>query len=110
MNINIAKDNAFEADGIPFTGALSFINPAFTYSNEHLQIHWKATAKTGNIKVWFTLTNQFKTGGKDDYVLLGTVPVAAQKALFNLPGKPSAFYKIVLQGDSNTSNYWIEKK
>jgi Type I phosphodiesterase / nucleotide pyrophosphatase len=109
MNINIARDNAFEADGIPFTGPLSFITPAFEYSNDKIQINWKALAKSGTVKVWLAVTNNFKTGGKDEYVLLGTVPLATQKASFNLSGKPSGFYKIVLQGDYNNSNYWITK-
>ncbi len=110
MQISIPKDPAFEVDGIPFTGALSFINPHFQYSNESLDISWKALAKKGQVKVWLATTNHFKTGGKDDYVFLGTVPLANQKSRFDLSGKPSSFYKIVLEAGKNTANYWIEKK
>lgn len=110
MHVNMARDNAFEVDGTPFIGALSFVTPAFEYHADDVQISWKALAKTGNVKIWIALTNDFKTGGKDPYVLLGTVPLAAQKANFNLSDKPSGFYKIVLQADNNTGNYWIEKK
>jgi predicted AlkP superfamily pyrophosphatase or phosphodiesterase len=110
MQISIPKDPAFEVDGIPFTGALSFITPHFQYQNESLGISWKALAKKGQVKVWLASTNNFKTGGKDEYVLLGTPPLADQKARFDLSGKPSAFYKIVLEAEKNTANYWIEKK
>jgi len=41
---------------------------------------------------------------------MGTIPLEKQQATFNLAGKPSAFYKIVLQGEHNNSNYWIERK
>jgi len=109
MDIKIARDNAYEVDGIPFTGALSFVAPKFEYSNDQLQINWKALGKTGNVKVWIALTNNYKTGGKDDYVLLGTLKLSAEKASFNLSDKPSGFYKIVLEADKNTSNYWVVK-
>jgi len=110
MQISIPKDPAFEIDGIPFTGPLSFITARFQYHNELLDISWKALAKKGQVKVWLALTNNFKAGGKDEYVLLGTAPLADQKARFDLSGKPSAFYKIVLEAEKNTANYWIEKK
>jgi len=110
MNISIPKDNAYETDGISFTGPLSFISPKFEYNNDKLVITWKAVGKTGQVKVWVALTNEFKKGGKDKYTLLGNFPVAAQKASFDFADKPSVFYKIVLEGDNNTANYWIEKK
>jgi hypothetical protein len=74
-----------------------------------LQINWKATGKTGHVKIWISTTNNFKTGGKDDYVLLGTVPLSGQKAAFDLSDKPSGFYKIVLEAPDNNSSYWISK-
>jgi hypothetical protein len=110
MNVKPARDNAFEIDGTPFTGPLSFIAPRFTYSNNSLLINWKAVATTGNIKIWLSLTNYFKTGGKDDYVLLRTVPVTAQKARLDLFGDTFSLYKIVLEAGDNSANYWVLKK
>ena len=110
MNITVPRDNALEVDGIPFNGALSFITPSYQYTDNKLAIEWKAVSKTGKVKVWAALSNNFKTGGKDAYVLLGTAPLSQQKASFDLSDKPSGFYKIVLEGDKNASNYWIEKK
>ncbi len=110
MNISIAKENAFEVDGVPFIGALSFITPKFKYNNNQLQVSWKALSTTGNVKVWLALTNNFKTGGKDEYVLLAKVPLVNQKAAFNLTDKPSGFYKVVLQADKNNCSYWVVKK
>jgi len=64
----------------------------------------------GNLRIWISTTNLFKTGGRDDYTLLGTLPVSAQKGSFHLDKPVSGFYKIVLEGDYNSSNYWIETK
>ncbi len=110
MNITPARDKAFEIDGLPFIGSLSFITPQFKYNDNQLQITWQAIDNTGPVKIWLALSNNFKTGGKDEYVLLGTVPLSAQKASFNLSGKPSSFYKIVLEAKTNSANYWVEKK
>lgn len=110
MNITIARDNAFEIDGTPFTGALSFITPGFKLQDTQLEINWKAVGKTGNIEVWASATNQFKTGGKDAYELWKTVPLSAQKTVIDFSGKSPGLYKIVLQAANNSSNYWIEKK
>ena len=110
MNMHITKDKAYELDGIPFIGKLSFVNPAFRYSNDSLQIQWKPIAMKGNLGIWISTTNLFKTGGRDDYTLLGTLPVSAQKGSFHLDKPVSGFYKIVLEGDYNSKNYWIETK
>lgn len=110
MDVSLATDNAFEVDGIPFTGRLSFIAPLFTYNNETVTVNWKALDKTGPLKIWLAVTNNFKTGGKDEYVLLDSVPLTAQKTVFNLTGKPPGLYKIVLEAAHNTAGYWVEKK
>ena len=110
MQINIARDQAFETDGIPFLGPLSFIHPQLQYNKDSLFIQWKAIAKTGPLKVWITSTNHFKTGGKDDYTLWKTIPLAAQKIKLGLSGKPAGWYKIVLEAAADTSNYGIENK
>jgi predicted AlkP superfamily pyrophosphatase or phosphodiesterase len=110
MQMTIAREQAFETDGIPFMGPLSFIHPQFQYNKDSLFIQWKAIAKKAPLKVWITSTNHFKTGGKDDYTLWKTIPLAAQKATLGLSGKPAGWYKIVLEAAATTSNYWIEIK
>lgn len=110
MKIGMTRDVAYETDGIPFTGPISFITPVFNYSNQQLTIQWKALEQKGDVKVWASLTNAFKTGGKDEYVLLGTVPLSKQAAVFDLSATPSPFYKIVLEAPGNGAGYWIENK
>jgi len=110
MNIGVAMDKAFEVDGVPFTGALSFISPDYSFSNNQLTVHWKAISKTGNIKIWMAATNNFKTGSQDVYELLAKTPLSRQHAVIDLSRKPAGFYKIVLEATGNTGNYWLEKK
>ena len=110
MNIQIPKDNAYEIDGTPFIGKLSFIDPSFSYNNDSLQLRWTAVAKAGTLKIWMTTGNQYKTGGSDRYELLGTASIADGKASFSLQKRSSVLYKIVLETDQQTANYWIDKK
>ncbi len=110
MQINIARDQAFEIDGIPFYGPLSFVHPTFQQTNNSLSINWTAISKTGVVSIWITPTNQFKTGGKDEYTEWKKAPVLQQKTTLSLVGKPAGWYKIVLEAANNRSNYWIEIK
>jgi len=110
MNISIPRDNAMEIDGTPLIGKLSVVNPTLTLENSKLNIRWKALEKDGNVKIWLTTTNNYKTGGKDEYKLLAEVPVSQQSAILGIGSYPSGFYKIVLEAPFNTVNKWIEVK
>ncbi|MEO6316645.1 MAG: alkaline phosphatase family protein [Chitinophagaceae bacterium] len=110
MHIAIPPGNAFELDGSAFTGPLSFTDPRIAYHNDSLQISWKNLGKTGTLKIWICPANNIKTGGKDAYTLLGTVPLSKQSAVFPITVQSSAFHKIVLEAADNTANYWILNK
>ena len=107
LGIAIPRDNQMEIDGISLIGKLSVADLSVQYENNRLNIHWKSFDKDGNVKIWLTTTNNFKTGGKDEYKLLAEVPAAQQSAIFGIGSTPSAFYKIVLEGPYNTVNRWV---
>lgn len=107
LNIKIPREQLMEVDGISLTGALSAIQPAAVLQNGKLVVSWKAVAKKGDAKIWVTTSNHFKEGGKDDYVLMATVPVTSQEAVIDLPGKAASFYKIVIETPGNFLNRWI---
>ena len=109
MNIHLSQQEAFEIDGLSFIGKLFFIKPAVTYADGSLQVTWKNIAAKGNIKILAATTNNVKTGGKDSYTLLKTLPLAKQSASIKLDSLPSDFYKVVLQSGNETFNYWIKK-
>jgi predicted AlkP superfamily pyrophosphatase or phosphodiesterase len=107
MGLNVPRDEAMELDGTPLIGKLSIANPVIQYENGKLNIRWKAFEKVGNLKIWLTTTDHFKTGGKDDYKLLAEVPVSQQSAVLGIGSTPSSFYKIVLEAPLNTVNRWV---
>jgi predicted AlkP superfamily pyrophosphatase or phosphodiesterase len=107
LGLNLSRDVAMELDGVPLTGKISLATPSATLENGKLNIRWKAFEKDGNVKIWLTTTNSFKTGGKDEYKLLAEVPVASQSAVLGIGSTPSSFYKVVLEAPYNRVNRWV---
>lgn len=107
MNISIPVENARELDGVPLTGAISLAQPTASLVQDQLKLGWKAYDKKGTVKIWVTTTNHYKTGGHDDYKLLGEVPVSKESASISVKSLPSSFYKIVLEGPLNSVNRWV---
>lgn len=110
MDINIPKEQAFEVDGVPFTGKLSVTAPDVQKSGAKVNITWKAVEKEGKVKIWLTTTNQFEKGGRDLYYLMDEVEVSNEKAEIDISKHPSGFFKIVLEGKYNSVNRWIVEK
>jgi hypothetical protein len=107
LNITIPVDNAREVDGIPMIGKVAIANGTANFIQGNIDVKWNALQDTGKVKVWVTTTNNFKTGGSDEYHLLAEVPVADRQVLVDVQQWPSTFYKIVLETAANTLNTWL---
>jgi hypothetical protein len=107
LGISIPKDQAFEIDGVPFTGKVSIHSMGLKKEGNELKVSWKAATKEGTVKVWLTTTNQFKEGGRDRYLLIDQVNVSQEGTTFDISKLPSTFYKVVIEGTYNTVNKWV---
>jgi hypothetical protein len=107
LNIRIPTETSREVDGVAMLGRVSLAQPTVVYTPGSLAVQWKALERKGNVKIWVSTTNHFKTGGKDDYQLLAEVPLADEKASINIRQLPSSFYKVVLEGPANSVNQWV---
>jgi predicted AlkP superfamily pyrophosphatase or phosphodiesterase len=107
METKIPLDIAREVDGVPLIGKLSVVEPSVNFAKQQAKISWQAGNKKGKVKIWMATTNDFRTGGKDEYKLLKEVPLESQQTSFDLKNFPSTFYKIVLEGENNSVNRWI---
>jgi hypothetical protein len=110
FDIRPRKEQLWEIDGAPLTGPISIANVKGTLEGNKVQITWEAFEKNGSLKIWVSLTNNFATGGLDEYVLLKKVKTKSQKAVIDLSDYPSGFYKIILEGKHNTLNTWAIKE
>ena len=99
-----------EVDGVPLTGSISATSANAVMENGKLRVTWKAVSKKGNAKIWMTTTNHFKEGGKDEYSLVATLPLAKQEAIIDVSNTLSPFYKIVIEAPENMLNRWVVEK
>lgn len=106
LNMNVPKEKMMEVDGVSLTGKLSAVNAKAIFKNNTINITWDVMDKTGTAKIWVATTNHFKEGGKDEYKLMKTVPVANGKASINVAKLPSDFYKVVIEMPYNFLNSW----
>ncbi len=110
LNISIPREQLMEIDGVPLTGKLYATTADMSLLDNKLRITWKALEKKGNAKIWLSTTNHFKEGGKDEYTLQATVPLAKQEAIIDVSKLPSSFYKVVIETPGNMLNRWVAER
>jgi len=110
LQITIPKDQLRETDGVSLTGKLSATNAEAKIINNTIELSWEVINKEGRAKIWMTTTNNFKTGGKDEYKQVAEVLVEDGKAKIDIGKTPSDFYKIVLEMPYNSLNRWVTTK
>ncbi|SDD14590.1 alkaline phosphatase family protein [Pedobacter soli] len=107
LKVKLPESVSQEIDGTPFIGPVSLANLKVNPIQKHLDITWKALEKNGKVKIWLATTNDFKTGGKDNYHLLATVDLNQQHYFADLKDYPATFYKIIVEGADNSLNKWV---
>lgn len=107
LKVDIPKDKFMEVDGIPLTGKISAADVKADLKDGIIKLKWTVISKEGKAKIWLATTNNFKTGGKDDYRLVAEVPVGNGSAKIDVRKISSDFYKIVIEMPYNFLNRWI---
>jgi len=110
LNISIPREQLMEVDGVPLTGKLYATTANMSLLDNKLRVTWKAVEKKGKAKIWLSTTNHFKEGGKDEYTLYTTVPLAKQEAMIDVSKLPSSFYKVVIETPGNMLNRWVAER
>lgn len=109
LKLKLTRDQQMEIDGIALNKPVSAIEPSALLEDGKIIVKWKALAQKGNVKIWLTTTNNFKTGGKDVYKQVASAPLASETAEIDVSKMPSDFYKIVIEAPDNMLNRWIVK-
>lgn len=104
LNIKIPEEQLREIDGVPLNQPLSATDLTVSAGDGTLAVTWKPLQKKGKAKVWVSSTNDFKAGGKDNWVLKATVALKNGHAKVDVSDMPSQFYKVVLETPANLLN------
>ena len=107
LGVEIPPSIRAEVDGVPFVGPVSISNMSAIRRGNTIEVTWKALAKKGRMTVQLATTNNFATGGTDDYSTVGEVDVSKQRFVIDLGRETSSFYKVVLQSPDNWMNRWV---
>ncbi len=107
LNISIPLEQLREIDGISLTGKLSVSTADARYENGNIKLTWNGFEKKGKVKIWLAVTNNYQTGGKDQYELIKTVSLRKGQTAIEVKDKPSKMYKIVMEAPHNFLNRWV---
>ena len=115
LNINVPDDVKSEMDGIPLIGNVAFDNLTATRRGKDITLSWtdlKGGSPTADVYV--ATENNFRTGGRDSYRKVATVPLSAGKASFKAPAgeatkkrRKDRILKILMKTPDNWCNTWL---
>jgi len=115
MNIEVPEEAALEMDGVSFVDSLAFDRMSAELQGDSIMLRWRPWTDNGDINILVSFTNNFRTGGKDDYELLSEVPLKQGTAVIQLDSarrsqlQKNGLMKIALKSQLNTANKWIIK-
>jgi predicted AlkP superfamily pyrophosphatase or phosphodiesterase len=109
LRLKLSREQQMEIDGIALNEPVSAIEPSAVLEEGKIIVKWKALEPKGNVKIWLSTTNNFKTGGKDTYKQVASASLSSQVAVIDVSKTPSEFYKIVIEAPHNMLNRWIVK-
>ena len=107
LGLTTSSEQSMEIDGVPITGPISVAKADATHVDNNLKLTWKSFDPRKKVRIWLTTSNNFATGGKDNYLLLDKIKGGKETYLIPLDEIPSNLYKIVIEGKHNRANTWV---
>lgn len=106
LGLQIPEDVNREVDGVSFIGPIDLSNLRAEKKVDRVVLKWTNLNKDNNVnaEIFVSETNNFKTGGKDEYRKVGEAPVSQETFDFELDG---TFHKILLKTPRQYANVWI---
>ena len=110
MGFKVPKDVRWEQDGVSFYGDADIMEMEIRPYDNTVVISWECLNKDAEVTVWASPTNNFKTGGKDEWTEMGKVRASEGTFTADLSTLPkSDFYKFVLETPNGTLNRWYDR-
>lgn len=110
MGFNVPRDVRWEQDGVSFWGDADIMEMEIRPYDNSVIIGWECLNGNAEVNVWASPTNNFKTGGKDEWINVGKAKASACTFTVDLTALPkSDFYKFVLETPNGTLNRWYDR-
>lgn len=107
LGVTIPDKVAEELDGVSFIGDVEVDNFHAVRQNGEILLTWDRLSKSGEERgeIFITNTNNFATGGTDEYKRLDEVPLSDEE--YSFPAGEQMFYKVVMKTRNQVVNTWV---
>ncbi len=110
MDFELPRAVAFEQDGASFLGQYDIYDLKTAPYDHFVDLSWSSTDTDQPATIYAATTNDFKTGGQDEWIELATVPAKSNAYRVDLTALPeSKFYKFVVKTENGVINRWVRK-
>lgn len=110
MDFKIPRDVRFEEDGIPFIGDADIYSLTTHPYDNSVTLRWKHHKSKNTATIYMATSNQYKTGGKDEWIKIGEVKASKGEFSIDLSQYSSSkFYKFVVETPYNHLTRWLYK-
>lgn len=109
LNLIIPEPIRKEMDGVPFIGVADIADLKTTPEKDRVLVEWTLlNSNLDSITFFTTTTNNFATGGVDEYQKLATI--AAQEGKFWFKPSTDSLTKVLVSTPDQFLNTWVVKK
>lgn len=105
LTIETPMDVKRELDGVSLINPVDVLNLRAQKKGRNLLVSWENLSE-GKGELYISNSNNFNTGGKDQYELLGSFFLEKERAVIPLRKIPNGFFKLVLETPNTVLNTW----
>lgn len=110
MQFEMPQEVAFEKDGVSFLGKNDISDLTTHPYDQYVTLKWNCTKSKADATIYMATTNNYKGGGKDEWIKIGTTKANKKEFTVDLNKYPkSKFYKFVVATPNNLITKWIFK-
>lgn len=110
MGFDVPRDVRWEQDGVSFYGDADIMEIDVQPYDSTAVLTWECLNSKAEVTVWASPTNNFKMGGKDEWIEVGKVSASAESYTVDLTSLPrSGFYKFVLDTPDGSLCQWLDR-
>lgn len=110
MDFKIPRDVAFEKDGISFYGVTDIYDLTTHPYDNQVALRWKCDTPTDKATIFIATSNNYKKGGKDEWIKVGSIDAEKGEYIIDLSKYPSSkFYKFVVETPNTVLTRWLYK-
>ncbi|SFB99513.1 Type I phosphodiesterase / nucleotide pyrophosphatase [Flagellimonas taeanensis] len=109
LEIKVPIHIRWEWDGVSLVQPVDAIDLKAKRKGNNLVVSWQNLSE-GEGKLYLSGTNDFKSGGKDDYKFMDTVILGKGEVEIPMRKIPKGFCKLVLETEHTTLNTWFSEE